>query len=275
MDDLFEFEDYKDFLNGKLDELDQGGRGSRARMSRFIGCQTAYTAQVLRGSAQLSLEQAEGINDFLGHTEEQGQYFLLLVQVAKAGTPKLKSRFRKQLEQMQQSRKLLKNRLNVKENLREHEQLVYYSSWVFGAVHALVSIPDFQNPEQISKRLDISMKQSGEVLQFLIDTGLVEKKASGNLEIGKGQIHLGADSPLISRHHLNWRLQAMRQIERDPQFGLHYSSVISISRDDHRIIRERIVALLKEVKPIIRDSREEELYSLSMDFFSVHSSEAQ
>ena len=98
MIDLFEYTQYKDFLNDKLDELDQGGRGSRAQMSRAIDCQTAYTAQVLRGSAHFSLEQAEAINEFLGHTEDQGYYFLTLLQWAKAGTKKLQNRFIMKLE---------------------------------------------------------------------------------------------------------------------------------------------------------------------------------
>lgn len=76
----YAFTDYKIYLNKKLDDLDEGGRGARARMSRAIGCQTAYTARVLRGDAQFSLEHAEGINDFLGHNEGQGHYFILLVQ---------------------------------------------------------------------------------------------------------------------------------------------------------------------------------------------------
>jgi hypothetical protein len=49
-------------------------------LSRAIGCQTAYTAQVLKGTAHFSLEQAEAINDFLGHPEEQGHLLLLLIQ---------------------------------------------------------------------------------------------------------------------------------------------------------------------------------------------------
>ena len=269
MADLYDFTDYKSYLNEKLDNLDSGGRGSRARMSRSIGCQTAYTAQVLRGRAHFSLEQAEGINSFLGHTEEQGHYFLLLIQLAKAGVPKLKDRFQKQIELLQQDRTLLKNRLGVDQKLAKLDQAIYYSSWVYGAIHALISVPGFQSPEAIAKRLGIGVRKATEAVEFLLFAGLIERSKNGSLRIGNGQIHLAATSPLIAKHHLNWRLQAMQAIEYDPQLGLHYSSVVSISRSDEKKIYEMLVATLKEIKATVKVSKEEEVASLSIDFFPV------
>jgi len=267
--DLFAHSDYKLFLNRQLDELDQGGRGARARLSRAIGCQTAYTAQVLRGAAHFSLEQAEAINIFLGHTEEQSNFFLLLVQSGRAGTPQLRSRFKKQLDAILEGRTLLKNRLGVKEILPERDQVTYYSSWMYGAVHALISIPGYQTPSKISERLGISLATASEALEFLLASGLAERKNNKDIVLGKSRIHLGADSPLIAKHHINWRLQAMRAIDENPKEGLHYSSVISVSKKDAALIKEKFIATINAVKPIIKDSKEEELCSLSLDFFTV------
>ena len=269
MPQLFQSQDYKVFLNSKLDELDQGGRGARARMSRVIGCQTAYTAQVLRSSAHFSLEQTERINEFLGHTEEEGHFLLLLVQLAKSGTPALKARFQKQIQTIQQQRSVLGNRLDIKENLAHQDQVLYYSSWIYAAIHALVSVPGYQSLEKISRRLGIGLKTSGEALEFLLRSGLIHRNKKNEIEIGKSQIHLGVDSPLISKHHTNWRLQAIRSIEKDSKEGLHYSSALSISKQDADVIKEEIIKLLKQLKPIIRNSKEEEVYCLSFDFFTL------
>lgn len=269
MTDIFAFKDYKAYLNEKLDSLDDGGRGSRARLSRSVGCQTAYTAQVLRGNAHFSLEQAEAINDFLGHTDDQGHYLLLLLQIARAGTPKLKMRFQKQMDSIREGRAQLKNRLEVEAGLEELYQMRYYSSWYYGAIHALVSIPGFQAPEKISNRLQIGLKKTQEALEFLLEAQLLEKDKSGHLKIGKGRIHLGAESPMVSKHHSNWRLQAIRATEKPDEENLHYSSVISISMKDQAIIRELLIEFLKTVKPIIRESKEENLCCLNFDFFKV------
>jgi uncharacterized protein (TIGR02147 family) len=269
MTDLYRYNDYKTFLNEKLDDLDQGGRGARARMSRAIHCQTAYTAQVLRGHSHFGLEQGEAINDFLGHTDDEGHFFLLLLQAAKAGTPKLKSRFQKQIHEIQKNRRLLKNQLESRDELPEADQAIYYSSWLFGAVHALVSIPAFQTASQISARLGVEIRRVNEILEFLVRSQILDRNENGEIKIGKRQIHLGADSALIVRHHLNWRLQSMQAIEKDPKEGLHYSSVVSISKKDFDDIQHRLVEMLKEVKSKIKHSAEEELGSLCLDFYRI------
>src|ERR1700733_5866480 len=95
--DIFDYLDYKSYLKARLDDPEEGGgRGARSRLSEAIDCQTAYTAQVLRGSADFSLEQGESINEFLGHTYEQGNFLLLLIQHKRAGTQRLKERFRRE-----------------------------------------------------------------------------------------------------------------------------------------------------------------------------------
>ncbi len=267
--DLFDYSEYKGFLNDKLDEMDQGGRGARARMSRAIGCQTAYTTQVLRGSSQFNLEQGEAINEFLGHTEEQGHYFLTLLQIAKAGSPKLRDRFQKQRQMALDQRTHLGRRFGVKSILGDREQMIYYSSWHYGAIHALVSIPGFQNPQQIAERLQISSKKAAEAMEFLLDAKILKKDHDGKIVVGQRQIHLASEAPLIAKHHENWRHHAIRAIEKDPTVGLHYSSIISISERDQRLIREKLTEAVREVKSVVRESNEEKLYSFSLDFFEA------
>lgn len=268
MTELYEYEDYKLFLNAELDKLDRGGRGARARMSRSIGCHTSYTAQVLRGSSHFSLEQIEAVSEFLGLSEEEGNFLLLLTQYAKAGSYRLKARFEKQIKSIWQNKRLLKNQLQV-EPLIEHHQLRYYSSWLYGAVHALAAASHFNTAERIGQRLGVSKHQVTECIQFLLEASILKQGSKAGLQVGKAQIHLGADSFLTAKHHLNWRLKAMQAIEGNPQNGLHYSSVISIAKKDEEFIRAKCVKLLKELKPMIRDSAAEEVFSLNIDFFML------
>ncbi|MFL5814696.1 MAG: TIGR02147 family protein [Bdellovibrionia bacterium] len=273
MTDVFEAKSYKQYLNDRLDDPDAGGgRGARARLSQAIGCQTAYTAQVLRGSAHFSLEQGEAINEYLGHTDEQGRFFLLLIQRDRAGSVKLRQRFEREISDVLSSRLALKNRLGVHQSLSDKNQLQYYSSWYYSAVHALTSIPGFQSPEKISRRLGIDSVRAAQALELLLESGLLvrEKTRDGEqLKIGVARIHLPHDSPLISKHHINWRLQAIRALEKQKPENLHYSSVISISEEDYARIREVLVKTLESIKPIIRDSKEEKLKALALDLFEV------
>jgi uncharacterized protein (TIGR02147 family) len=269
MRDVFEFDDYKIYLNGYLDDPKTGGRGARAKLSEFIQCKTSYTAQVLRGSAHFSLEQGEAINEHFNHTEEEGHFFLLLIQLQRAGIKKLRDRFLKQIEEIRKNRLVLKNRLHAKPVIEEHSAMTFYSSWYFSAVHALVSIPGFQTPEVISQRLKISAKSAAEALKFLAEVGLLTRDPERGYGIGNARIHLGSDSPLISKHHINWRLQAIKSLEQAKPDNLHFSSVLSVSHEDALRIREMFVKILQTIDPIIRDSKEERLQSIGLDFFEL------
>ena len=267
MEDLYSFRDYKDYLNSKLDEMNAGRRGSRAELSRAIGCQTAYTAQVLRGQAHFSLEQIEAVNDFLGHTEDQGLFLLLIHQFNRAGSVKLKARFKKQIDGLLASRKLLKNRLQVDAGLKDSDQVIYYSSWHYAAVHMMAMIPSLQKSEIMADRLEISIAQINEALDFLLISGLLIRKRDGSYRTGLSRLHLGSDSNLISRHHINWRLQSLKAIDKNADAGLHYSSVISISTNDEAHIREKLIETIKQLKSVIVKSSEEKVCSLNIDFF--------
>src|SRR5262245_14806797 len=111
--DVFEFSDYKDYLKAWIHNQPRGGRGARSKLASALKCHTAYVSQVLNQEAHLSLEQAEEFNALAPHPPEQSEYFLLLVQLARAGTPLLKARLRKQIESMQQKRLLLRNRVVI------------------------------------------------------------------------------------------------------------------------------------------------------------------
>ena len=254
---VFDHKDYKIYLNLRLNNPKQGGgHGARSRLSQAIGVQTAYTAQVLRGTAHFSGEQAEAANEFLGHSEEEGHYFLLLVLLARAGTRALKARYLKQMERSLESRQVLKTRLGVKQPLSEADQLTYYSSWHFAAIHALISIPGFQSVETLSERLRIDKKRIANALDFLITSGLIVRNTDGKMpySIGEARIHLGVDSPLVSKHHINWRMQAVRALENPLQQNLHYSSAVSLSALDATVLREQLARNIEQLKAVVKKS---------------------
>lgn len=268
---LFSATSYKVHLTERLDDTTRGGgRGARARLSEALGCQTAYTAQVLRGDANFSLEQAEVLNTYLRHDETESLYFVLLVQYERSGSVALKKRLQHQLSQMRAHHLTLKNRVSVPQPLSEKHQSVYYSSWLYGAAHALASIPEFRTPEEIAKRLNISARRAHDVMDFLVSCGLVGREKN-SYRISTAGLHLKSDSPLINRHHTNWRVRTIQALDTDSSTSaLHYSSVVSISRHDADRIQEVLIQAIQKAKTVIRDSSEEELRVFCIDFYEPH-----
>lgn len=268
--DLFDYKDYKSYLSAYIKAQPKGGRGIRLAMAQHMGSPVSHISQILNGKSHLSLEQAESVNEFLGHTQEESQYFILLVQLSRAGTPALRKRLSFQIQQILEKRLILKDRLGVKQTLSKESQMEFYSSWLYGAVHVMLTIPKFQSKETISQHLGISLKRTAEILEFLVSTGLAVQKDKGKFDIGEARIHLGSDSALISKFHTNWRMKAIQSLEKETASeDLHYSSAITISDSDFLKIKSQLVKCIEEIKQVIRDSPAEGVHSFNIDFFKL------
>jgi uncharacterized protein (TIGR02147 family) len=267
---IFDYKDYKVYLHALIASKPRSGRGMRMSLAKALKVPVSHISQVLGGSSHLTLEQAEGTNAYLGHTEEEANFFLLLIQLARAGTPALRKRLNTQAQQVLEKRFILKERLGVKASLSIEDQATFYSSWIYGAIHVMLSIEEFQTKEAISTYLGISLKQVNEILRFLESIGLAIHKANGRYGIGTARIHLGHDSPMISKFHTNWRMRAIRSLEdENAQNDIHYSSVVTVSDADVTRIKSLLVKNIEEIKTIIRDSKEEGVHCFSLDFFRL------
>lgn len=265
--DLFQHKDYKQYINEKLDN-GLVTRGARSLFAKAINCQTAYVSSVLRGQLHFTPEQGEAINNFFHHSDMESDYFLLLLQWQRAGTAHLKQRLKKNMEKILEARFTIHKRLELTAVLSEEHQTIYYSEWYYAAIHALTSIPEFQTIDAIAQRLNLEKSMTAKVLSFLTETGLV-KHTKNLYSIGTTRIHLGSDSPIVSRHHTNWRLLTAQLLHKRQSTDLHYSSVITISHEDVEKLKELILQFITSSKQIIRTSKEEDLYSLNLDFFQL------
>ncbi|MAF90236.1 MAG: hypothetical protein CL674_03110 [Bdellovibrionaceae bacterium] len=269
MKTVFEFKDYKAYLKNCISQMPRAGRGARVAMAKAISSPVSHVSQILNATSHLSMEQAEAVNAFLDHTEDESDFFLLLVQFSRSGTQALKKRLQKQMQQAIEKRLVLKESLGVKAEISKEDQALFYSSWLYGAVHVMTSIPQFQTRQAIAEYLNVSPKRIAEVLEFLESKALVLSSKNG-YEIGKNRIHLGSDSPMISKFHTNWRMKAVQAFEKEQiSSNLHYSSVISISENDREKIKVLLVKYIDNIKNIIRDSKEEGVHCFSIDFFNI------
>jgi len=264
---VFDFESYKTYLNGRVGGPRQR-RGIKSLMAKTLKCQPTYISQVLNGSADFSFEQAEILNRFFGHSREESVFFLLLIQKERAGTRSLQEFIQSQMSEMISKRMEISQRLGHKATLTQEQQSTYYSSWHFAAIHVALTVPELRTKESIKRYLRIPSKKVDEVLKFLLEAGLAKTDGREYLT-GEVQIHLGHDSHNITKHHSHWRQQALESLDREELSDLHYSTIVSISREDVLRIKNRILEEIKANQAIIKDSPEEELFAYTADFFSM------
>lgn len=269
MKEIFDFQDYRDYLKAWIDNRPEGSRGQRSELAKAIGGPVSHISQVLSGISNLSFEQAEELNSFLGHSTDEAEFFLQLLQLARAGTPKLKARVNEQIKRIREKRHFLKDRLAVKASISSENQAQFYSTWLNAAIHVALTVDRLRSKEALAEYFNLSLTQISEMLEFMMGIGLVTHE-NGQYLPGQARMHLGADSPVISKHHINWRLRAMQSLDvQKKNEDLHYSSVVSISKEDSQVIKSMLVSAIEKAKITIRESPAEELYSFCLDFFKV------
>lgn len=264
---IWEFQKYRAYLMSRLGG-DGARTGLRKKLAEHIPVHTTFVTQVMKGRAELSLEQAESVNDFFEHSEAEGEYFLLLVMHERAGTKTLKKRFAQKIEVMRNERLNVQSRIGAKEAISEKDREKFYSSYIYGAVHVLTSLPQFQQVESLAAGLRLSKARVQEIVDFCIRIGVL-KLEKGQLTPGSTHIHLGNQSELVLKHHQNWRQQAIQSLQFLDKEDLHYSACVSLTESDAFRVKEGLLAHLKDQVQLISNSREEVAYVLNLDFHKL------
>jgi uncharacterized protein (TIGR02147 family) len=263
---LFSFIDYKAYLL----HCEQKGeyKGFRTRLAESTGCQNAFISQVFNSSVNFNLEQALKISIFLKFNEEETQFFLWMVEFKRAGTQDLKKYFHNLLTQLKEKNLNIKNRIQIQQVLAAESQNIYYSSWIYSAVHVAAMIPNLNTVERISLELKQTKDKIQSVIDFLIQNDLLVRKGN-QLFSGKIQIHLSKDSPNIIKHHSNWRIQALNSLDEPTPNDIHYSGVSSLSIEDATKIKSKMIDFIEDYVKQIERSKEETLCVFNLDFFKL------
>ena len=107
---IFDFDNYKDYLKEHFKTSGEG-RGGRTKLAKYLDCQSGFISHVFNSYTNFSLEHAILVNEFLRHDEEQGEFFLLLVQLERAGSFKLKNFFQTKVNKIKKSKRRVSGRL--------------------------------------------------------------------------------------------------------------------------------------------------------------------
>lgn len=264
---VFECKTYKTYLFHSLGGY-RARTGLRTKAAEYIRCQTAYLSKVLNEDADLSLEQALLMSEFLGHDSEENDFFLLLVQKARAGSSKLTAYYEKKIQFHLEQRLNIRNRLKTQDSLSTDDQAIYYSKWYYSCLHVMVSIPSLNTKIALIDHLKLPPELVSEALDFLESRGLIVSQG-GRYQIGPRHLHLASNSPYINKHHANWRSRALHSMDVPQANDLHYSVVVTLSKDDIVKLKSNIVDLIQENMKVIKDSKEETTLAIGIDFFQI------
>ena len=265
---IYNFMNYKDFINSCIKSCPNNGRGQLLKMAKFLTVHSTLISQVLRGHKDFTLEQTFKLTEYFGLNEIEKEYFITLVQYEKAGTHDLKNYFKEKLQKTKNKFQQVSSRVVAKTELNEEDKALYYSDWAYMAVWLLTSMPGFEDVTKIAEHVGLPPKRISKIMEFLFKTGLCKEEKDG-IGMGVSKTHLESNSPLITRHHTNWRLKAVENFEKMNNEELAFSAPLTISKKDFGKIKNDILEFIEKTSKTVASSQAEKLSCLNIDFFDV------
>jgi len=263
---VFEFTDYKAYLNNYISSLPKKGRGQAGKLAEHVGISAVIVSQVLKGNRHFSEEQMLEVSGYFGFSSLETDYLMLLVRHQRAGTHSLKQRIMKEVLAMQERSKYITSRLPQKKPLDEGAKAQFYSYWYYSGIRLLTAIEKFHDTKTIADRLNIPAANVQIVVEFLLGQGLIEQ-GNGKLQWTEQSTHVAKDSPLVMRHHQNWRAKSARQMENQNSQDLFFTGPMVLSKKTSDNVRKKILKLIEEASHLAKDSDCEQVQCLNIDWF--------
>lgn len=266
---VYDFDHYKDFLKQEL-ATKGPRRGRRSKLAKKLRCEPGRITQVLSGADHFNLEQAFQISSELGLHEKEREFFLNLYFKDRAASAEVREYFSKKLQAQGLERKQVLSRIKKGERITPSMQNLYYGSWIYAAVHMGCLSKTRQTVESLSQYFGLPLALVRDALEVLLSLGLVEER-DGRYSTRHVRIHLDEKGSQLKLHHLNWRLRALQDIQEGRPHGLHFSSVMSVSKPAVEAIRELLLKLIHDTEGLISQSGDDDVVILNLDLFDMKS----
>jgi uncharacterized protein (TIGR02147 family) len=259
--------DYKDAIREKIRE-NSDVYGYQSGLADHCQCQRSYFSKMLADDrTHLSVDQACLVAQAFNFTEDETKYFLDLVQYAKCSTPRAKKHFKTKIDlardQLNDLRQVTKGA-----DVQTEFQTMYYSSWYWAAIHMAASLTGVRSATDIASRLQLPVDLVKNCLKVMEANGLIAITERG-FKLGSSHTHLNRQSMLTFMNHHNWRQRGALTYHAPNHQALHYTVVQTHSQKDFAALREMVAQLVAKNRDVIKDSKDEMVSCLCLDFFPV------
>lgn len=241
--------------------------GLKIKLSQHMGCQPSYLTRVLKGQADLNQDQLLSICSFFQFDLDQTEYLLCVLLENRSAKISTKKFFKTKITQISEKALQLKKQLKAESKLSEEFEDIYYSSWIYSAIHISLLSPSFDE-KKISEHFGVKLQDTLNALNKLELMGLIIKK-NNRWQVVHTNTHLGSDSSWLSRHHMNWRIKLTEKMSRNDLNGLHYSSIACCSKEDKILINQILLEALQKCRELIKKSKNETVFYYGLDFFNL------
>lgn len=267
MKTLYTYTDYKIFLNDYINDK-KNEWGLLTKMSDAIGCQRPYLSRCLHQEVHLTMDHAYQMTRFLTLDENESEYFLSLVEHARASTISYKKKLELKLNKLRTQDEELKISASRPITSLNGGEIFYYSTWIPIAIHILTSIPEYQTLSAICEKLNLDKITVELHLQQLESLNLITKKLNKWI-FKSGEMHLSKESPLNPTHLNNWRQKAVLKSQHRASDNFHYSVVQSLDEVAYQEIRKSVIKIISDFSKYAGPAPAKEIACFNIDLFKL------
>jgi uncharacterized protein (TIGR02147 family) len=261
--------DYKKFLNEFIKSQPKSGHGYKLKIAEALRVHPTLVTQILKGQKSFTMEQAFTLSQFLKFNDIEKDYFLTLIEYDRAGTDQLKKFIEAKLLKLRQEGEKVKNRVAMYSSMSEADQAIFYSHWYYSAIRLSCDIGKEASIKSLSKQLNLPVELVEQVLTFLASRGLVVHQDNKIFTSGPQNTFLPSESPLISRHHMNWRIKAIEKHPRLQNDELAFSAPVTIAEKDLNEVKKMCLDLIQSISKKVSTSPSETLACINIDWFKI------
>ena len=263
---LFSLDDFRPYMRAWAQSR---GRGEFRKISTALGMHTTLLSQVVTGRKCFTEEQASRLCGYMALSPLETDYFMALILRERAGTADLKGIYLRHLVALRGQAKEAKSRVPEAKELNDSDRAIFYSSWQYSLVRLLTSLNRYQRPEEIARRLNLSISRVKEILDFLVSRGLCNETRDRRYERTGKNTHIEARSPLAVRHHQNWRCKCLELHERMAADDLAFTAPVSLSRKDLDKVKAILLDAISGIAKVVEHSPAEEIAYLGIDWIRI------
>jgi len=263
--DLFVTQNYIDIVREKLKQ-NKAIRGFQSRMAQAMGVHGSYLSRALKGEVHLTPDQAALLAAFWNLGSLETEYFLALVNLARAGTPTLQHLLKDEISDIKRRHQDLTERFRDQKVTEATE--LYYSAWHYSAIHLLLTVPGHDTVKMIAGRLSLRPTLVEDCLKDLEKCGLAEKEGTRWKGL-KNNLHLPNASLWANVHHSNWRQKAIFKLQERNEEGVRFTGIHAISEKDFERIKNLFLDAIERTRKLAGPSPEEDIFYVSVDAFRI------
>lgn len=264
---IFKHLDYRSYLKATLKEMPKQGYGELSRWAQSCGVHPTLISLILKGERDFSVEQAYALGLHLQLTALELEFFVLLVQFARAGTREFRDHLQKKIEKLKIEATEVKKRFSHESELSEEAQSIFYSSYLYSAIRLYCDTKtEGVSLEDLMRRFNLERIEILPKIDFLVQTGLV-RESHGRYRMGPARTLVSRGSRHVIKHHQNWRVQALLKAEALGEDELMFTSPMTLSKKDFEEFKIELSDLIQRFSARVKESPSEEVGCFNLDWF--------